>query len=38
MKQSAGPVVSELTAFEVEIAIEKLRIYKSAGISHIPAE
>jgi len=38
MKQAAGPVVSEPMAFEAEMAIEKLRRYKSAGISQIPAE
>jgi hypothetical protein len=30
--------VSEPSAFEVEMAIEKLKRYKSPGINHIPAE
>jgi len=34
----AKPVVPEARAFEVEIAIEKLRRYKSAGIDHNQAE
>jgi hypothetical protein len=38
MKHAAGRVVSEPMALEAEIAIEKLRRYKSAGISQIPAE
>jgi hypothetical protein len=38
MKHAAGPILSEPMAFEAEIAIEKLRRYKPAGISHIPAE
>jgi hypothetical protein len=30
--------VPELSAFEVEMAIEKLKRYKSPGIDQIPAE
>ena len=35
---TAEPLVSELSAFEVELAIEKLRSHKSPGIDQIPAE
>jgi hypothetical protein len=31
-------LLSELSPFEVEIAIEKLKRYKSPGSDHIPAE
>ena len=30
--------MSELSAFEVEVAIEKLKRHKSPGIDQIPAE
>ena len=32
------PLVPELSAFEVELAIEKIKIYKSPGSDQIPAE
>jgi len=32
------PIVPELSAFEVEMAIEKLKSHKSPGIDQIPAE
>jgi hypothetical protein len=35
---TAEPLVPEPNAFEVELAIEKLRNRKSTGIDHIPAE
>jgi hypothetical protein len=35
---TAEPLVPEPSAFEVEIAIEKLKRYKSPGIDQIPAE
>jgi len=35
---TAEPLVPELSAFEVEVAIEKLKLYKSSGIYHIPRE
>jgi len=35
---TAEPLVPEPSAFEVELAIEKLKIYKSPGIDQIPAE
>jgi len=35
---TAEPVVPELSAFEVELAIEKLKSHKSPGIDPIPAE
>jgi hypothetical protein len=35
---TAEPLVSEPSAFEVEVAIEKLKRHKSPGIDHIPAE
>jgi hypothetical protein len=35
---TAEPLVPEPTAFEVEMAIEKLERYKSPGIDQIPAE
>jgi hypothetical protein len=34
----AEPLVPELSTFEVETAIVKLRRYKSPGIDQIPAE
>ena len=35
---TADPLVPEPSAFEVELAIEKLKNYKSPGIDEIPAE
>ena len=35
---TAEPLVAEPSAFEFELAIQKLKIYKSAGIDQIPAE
>ena len=35
---TAEPLVSEPSAFEVELAIENLRSHKSPGIDQIPAE
>ena len=35
---TAEPLVPEPRAFEVELAIEKLKSYKSPGIDQIPAE
>jgi len=35
---TAEPPVPELRAFEVELAIEKLKSHKSPGIDYIPAE
>jgi len=35
---TAEPLVPEPSAFEVELAIEKLRSHKSPGIDKIPAE
>jgi hypothetical protein len=35
---TAEPLMPEPSAFEVEMAIEKLRRHKSRGIDHIPAE
>jgi hypothetical protein len=35
---TAEPLVPETSAFEVEMAIEKLKRYKSPGIDQIPAE
>jgi hypothetical protein len=35
---AAEPLVPELNAFEVEMAIEKLKTHKSSGIDQIPAE
>jgi hypothetical protein len=32
------PLVPESSSFEIEIAIEKLKRYKSPGIDQIPAE
>jgi len=34
----AEPLVTELRAFEVELAIEKLKSHKSPGTDQIPAE
>ena len=35
---TAEPLVSEPSAFEVQLAIEKLKSHKSSGIDQIPAE
>ena len=35
---TAEPLVLEPSAFEVELAIEKLKSHKSPGIDQIPAE
>jgi hypothetical protein len=35
---TAEPLVPEPSAFEVELAIEKLKVHKSPGIDQIPAE
>jgi hypothetical protein len=35
---TAEPLVPEPSAFKVELAIEMLKIHKSPGIDHIPAE
>jgi hypothetical protein len=35
---TAEPLVSEPSAFEVDLAIEKLKRHKSPGTDHIPAE
>jgi len=35
---TAEPLVPEPSAFEVEVAIEKLKRHKSPGIDQIPAE
>ena len=35
---TAEPLVPESSAFEVELAIEKLKSHKSPGIDQIPAE
>ena len=35
---TAEPLVSEPSAFEVDLAIEKLKRHKSPGIDQIPAE
>ena len=35
---TAEPLVSESSAFEVELAIKKLKNHKSPGIDQIPAE
>ena len=35
---TAEPLVPEPSAFEVELAIEKLKSHKSPGIDQIPAE
>jgi hypothetical protein len=35
---TAKPLVTEPSAFEVEMAIEKLKRHKSPGIDQIPAE
>jgi hypothetical protein len=35
---TAEPLVPEPSAFEVEMAIEKLKRHKSPGIDQIPAE
>ena len=34
----AEPLVSELSAFEIEMAVKKLKRHKSLGIDQIPAE
>jgi len=35
---TAKPLVQELSAFEVQLAIEKLKSHRSPGINEIPAE
>jgi len=35
---TAEPLVPEASAFEVELAIEKLKSHKSQGVDHIPTE
>ena len=35
---TAEPLVPELRAFKVELAIEKIKSHKSPGIDQIPAE
>jgi hypothetical protein len=35
---TAEPLIPELSFFEVHIAFEKLKIYKSLGTDQIPAE
>jgi hypothetical protein len=35
---TAEPLLHELSAFEIEMAIEKLKRHKSPGIDQIPAE
>ena len=35
---TAEPLVPEPSAFEVELAVEKLKSHKSPGIDQIPAE
>jgi len=35
---TAEPLVSEPSAFEVHLAIEKLKSHKSPGVDQIPAE
>jgi hypothetical protein len=37
-KHTVEPLVPELSAFEVEIATEKLKSYKSRGVDHILVE
>ncbi len=37
-KHTAEPLVPEPSAFEVEMAIDKLKSHKSPGIDQIPAE
>jgi len=34
----AGPLVPEPSAFEIEVAIEKLKCHKSPGIDQVPVE
>jgi len=36
--RAAEPLVPELSAFDVEVAIEKLKRHKSPGIDQIPTE
>jgi hypothetical protein len=36
--RTTEPLVPDSSAFEVELAIEKLKSHKSPGIDHIPAE
>jgi hypothetical protein len=38
VRHTAEPLVSELSASEVELAIDKLKSRKSPGIDQIPAE
>jgi hypothetical protein len=35
---TSEPLVSELSFFEAEIAVEKLKRYKLSGIVHIPVD
>jgi len=35
---TAKPLVQELSAFEVQLATEKLKSHRSPGINEIPAE
>jgi hypothetical protein len=35
---TAEPVVHEPSSFEIEIAIENMKIYKSLDVNQIPAE
>ena len=37
-KHTAEPLVPQLSTFEVEMAIEKLKRYKLPGVDQIPAE
>jgi hypothetical protein len=37
-KHTAGPLVPEPSAFEVEMVIENLKRHKSSGTDKIPAE
>ena len=35
---SGEPLIPESSAFDVEVIVEKIKIYKSPGIYHIVAE
>jgi hypothetical protein len=37
-KHTAEPLVPELSTFEIEVGIEKLKRYKSPGFDHIPSK